>query len=120
MTIPRRTFALALPAAFGPLVARRVAPRTASPSTIDTRLPGPFVSKQEGTPMTTTDTDANKALVLEFVALFNKGEVEAAVDRYYAQDIVFHDAPSLGRAGVVQIGAMMRAAFPDLVHTIDD
>ncbi len=64
-----------------------------------------------------TSTDANKAIVERFVdEACNKGNL-SAVDELVAADAVDHSAPPgfpPGAAGVKQLVAMFRGAFPDL------
>src|SRR5260221_13828252 len=63
-----------------------------------------------------TITEANKAIVSDFIgALFTKGDLNA-VDDYLADDFVNHDPPfgaSADREGMRSAGAMFRAGFPD-------
>jgi steroid delta-isomerase-like uncharacterized protein len=63
-----------------------------------------------------TITEANKAIVSDFIgALFTKGDPNA-VDDYLADDFVNHDPPfgaSADREGMRSAGAMFRAVFPD-------
>jgi steroid delta-isomerase-like uncharacterized protein len=63
-----------------------------------------------------TITEANKAIVSDFIgALFTKGD-PSAVDDYLADDFVNHDPPfgaSADREGMRGAGAMFRAVFPD-------
>ena len=62
-------------------------------------------------------TEANKTIVQRFVdEAFNKGNL-AAVDELVAADAVDHSAPPgfpAGAAGLKQLFAMFRAAFPDV------
>jgi steroid delta-isomerase-like uncharacterized protein len=63
-----------------------------------------------------TITEANKAIVSDFIgALFTRGDPNA-VDDYLADDFVNHDPPfgaSADRDGMRSAGAMFRAVFPD-------
>jgi steroid delta-isomerase-like uncharacterized protein len=63
-----------------------------------------------------TTTDANKAIVTDFIgALFTKGD-PGAVDDYLAEDFVNHDPPfgaTADREGMRTAGMMFRSVFPD-------
>jgi len=63
-----------------------------------------------------TTTDANKAIVTDFIgALFTKGDPRA-VDDYLADDFVNHDPPfgaTADREGMRSAGMMFRSVFPD-------
>lgn len=66
--------------------------------------------------------EENKQLYRRFIQeVFNEGKVEATED-LLAPDYVLHDAPPgtpTGPAAVVGVVRMFRAAFPDLVITLD-
>jgi steroid delta-isomerase-like uncharacterized protein len=62
------------------------------------------------------DTDANKAIVKDFIdAVFTDGDL-GAVDRYLSDDFFDHDPPfggPGGAEGIRQAGARMRHGCPD-------
>lgn len=66
--------------------------------------------------------EENKQLYRRFIQeVFNEGKVERA-EAFLAPDYVLHDAPPdapTGAAAVVGVVRMFRAAFPDLVITLD-
>ena len=69
-------------------------------------------------------TEANKALVQQFLEeVINRGNL-AAIDDFLAPDYVEHDALPPGlpatRAGFAQAFALFHRAFPDLRVTVDD
>ena len=65
----------------------------------------------------------NKAVVRRWFAETDKGNY-AIVDELCAPNYVDHNPPlpgmPVGRAGVHRANAVLRAAFPDTVHTIED
>jgi steroid delta-isomerase-like uncharacterized protein len=70
-------------------------------------------------------TEENKAIVVQlYEEVFNKGDLDLA-DKLFASDAVNHD-PQLppgipnGALGVKAIVTMLRSAFPDDHHTIED
>jgi steroid delta-isomerase-like uncharacterized protein len=68
-------------------------------------------------------SDENKALVRRWFAELDRGN-DHIVDELVAIDYIDHN-PSLpdmapGREGVKQANALLRAAFPDARHTIED
>lgn len=67
--------------------------------------------------------DENKAVVLRWFAELDRGNLEI-VDELIAADYVDHNPalPNLpaGREGVRQYVRILKAAFPDAAHTIDD
>jgi predicted ester cyclase len=68
-------------------------------------------------------SDENKALVRRWFAEIDKGN-EQIVDELVAIDYIDHNPPlpdmAPGREGVKQANALLRAAFPDARHTIED
>ena len=67
-------------------------------------------------------TEENKRLYRQFVATLNSGDIDAA-GAFFADDYVEHSAaPGLppGAEGVKIVFRMFRAAFPDVVFTIED
>ena len=68
-------------------------------------------------------TDENKALVRRWFAEIDRGNLDA-IDELLAPDYVDHNPaiPGLpaGREGVRQINRTLVAAFPDVVHTIEE
>lgn len=68
-------------------------------------------------------TEKNKAIYRRFVnEVLNAGNL-AAIEELCAPDYINHDAPPglpAGLAGVKQLIAGFRAAFPDLCYTIED
>ncbi len=70
----------------------------------------------------TSDLEANKAFSRRFFAAMDAaGGMDAVVD-LVASDCVVHFAgmPPLDRDGFRQMSAMFYAAFPDLVHHVDE
>jgi predicted ester cyclase len=67
-----------------------------------------------------SDTEANKAIVRDFLARINEGDLAGGA-ALCAEDLVNHAAlPSAqGRAGLVTIFTKLRAAFPDLRFETD-
>jgi steroid delta-isomerase-like uncharacterized protein len=67
--------------------------------------------------------EENKAIVLRWFAELDRGNLDV-VDELIAHDYVDHNPalPNLppGREGVRQYVRMLKAAFPDAAHTIDD
>lgn len=64
----------------------------------------------------------NIAIVRRYFAAANSGDLDA-LDDLLAPDVVDHaayDGQQAGRAGFKQFIALWRAAFPDLVYTIED
>jgi predicted ester cyclase len=68
-------------------------------------------------------TEANKAIVRRWFAETDKGN-DAIVDELCAPDYVDHSPPlpgmPSGNAGVRQANAVLRDAFPDTVHILED
>lgn len=70
-------------------------------------------------------TEANKAIVVQlYEEVFNKGDLDLA-DKLIAPNAVNHDPaapPSItgGARGVKAVVTMLRGAFPDDQHTIED
>jgi predicted ester cyclase len=68
-------------------------------------------------------SDENKALVRRWFVEIDKGN-EHIVDELVAIDYIDHNPPlpdmAPGREGVKQANALLRAAFPDVRHTIED
>jgi len=68
-------------------------------------------------------SEENKALVRRWFAEIDKGN-EQIVDELIAVDYIDHYPPlpdmAPGREGVKQANALLRAAFPDAQHTIED
>jgi steroid delta-isomerase-like uncharacterized protein len=70
-------------------------------------------------------TEANKAVVIQlYEEVFNKGDLDLA-DKLIAPDAVNHDPaapPNIpsGALGVKAVVTMLRNAFPDDHHTIED
>jgi predicted ester cyclase len=68
-------------------------------------------------------SEENKALVRRWFAEVDKGNPNNE-DELLPPDYVDHDPPlpgmAPGREGVKQANALLRAAFPDTVHTIED
>ncbi len=68
-------------------------------------------------------SEENKALVRQWFAEVDKGN-PAAEDTFLADDYIDHDPPlpdmAPGREGVKQANALLRTAFPDTEHTIED
>ncbi len=68
-------------------------------------------------------TEDNKALNRRFVEeVINQGNLDA-IDELIDPGVVDHSVPAgfpTGREGAKQFAAMMRSAFPDLHHTIED
>ena len=66
--------------------------------------------------------EENKALVRRWFAEVDKGN-EHIVDELIAVDYIDHNPPlpdmAPGREGVKQANALLRAAFPDVRHTIE-
>ncbi|HEX8968562.1 MAG TPA: ester cyclase [Chloroflexota bacterium] len=70
--------------------------------------------------MTTTTTDADKAVVLRFVDEFwSKGNL-AAADELMAPDAVIHQPEVGGVAGLKAFNTTLRAAFPDWYSTAEE
>src|SRR5919109_1903816 len=71
----------------------------------------------------TVMSEENKALVRRWFAEIDKGN-EHIVDELIAVDYIDHNPvlPDMapGREGVKQTNALLRAAFPDARHTIED
>ena len=67
--------------------------------------------------------EENKAVVRRWFAETDRGN-DAVVDELCAPDYVDHSPPlpgmPAGSAGVHRANALVRAAFPDTVHTIED
>ena len=67
--------------------------------------------------------EENKALVRRWFAEIDRGNL-AVIGEILAEDYVDHNPPipdlPPGREGVMQASLMLRAAFPDAVHTIED
>jgi steroid delta-isomerase-like uncharacterized protein len=68
--------------------------------------------------------EQDKASVRRFVEeIFNRGNM-SVVDEVFAPDFVEHEELPAGipndREGVVQLGTLLRTAFPDFNATIDD
>ena len=67
--------------------------------------------------------EENKAIVRRWFAETDQGN-DAIVDELCAPDYVDHGPPlpgmPAGSAGVHRANALLRAAFPDTVHTIED
>jgi len=67
--------------------------------------------------------EENKALVRRWFEETDKGNL-AIVDELIAPDYLDHNPPlpdlPKGREGVRQTNIMLRAAFPDAIHTIED
>src|SRR5260370_10227012 len=74
---------------------------------------------------TSMSTEANKAIVVQlYKEVFNKGDLDLA-DKLVAPNAVNHDPaapPNIpgGALGVKAVVAMLRNAFPDHHHTIND
>jgi steroid delta-isomerase-like uncharacterized protein len=68
-------------------------------------------------------SEENKALVRRWFAELDRGNDHIA-DELVAIDYIDHNPPlpdmALGREGVKQANALLRAAFPDVRHTIED
>jgi steroid delta-isomerase-like uncharacterized protein len=68
-------------------------------------------------------SEENKALVRRWFAAVDKGN-EHIVDDLIAVDYIDHNPPlpdmAPGREGVKQANVLLRAAFPDARHTIED
>ena len=68
-------------------------------------------------------SDENKALVRRWFAELDRGN-DHIVDELVAIDYIDHNPPlpdmAPGREGVKQANALLRAAFPDARHTIED
>jgi predicted ester cyclase len=68
-------------------------------------------------------SDENKALVRRWFAELDRGNDHIA-DELVAIDYIDHNPPlpdmAPGREGVKQANALLRAAFPDARHTIED
>ena len=68
-------------------------------------------------------SEENKALVRRWFAEVDKGN-PTIEDELLPPDYIDHDPPlpgmAPGREGVKQANALLRAAFPDTVHTIED
>ena len=68
-------------------------------------------------------SEENKALVRRWFAELDKGNWQI-VDDLIAVDYIDHNPPlpdmAPGREGVKQANAILRAAFPDVRHTIED
>ena len=68
-------------------------------------------------------SEDNKALVRRWFAEIDKGS-STIEDELLPPDYIDHDPPlpgmAPGREGVKQANALLRAAFPDTVHTIED
>jgi predicted ester cyclase len=68
-------------------------------------------------------SEENKALVRRWFAELDKGN-DQIVDELVAIDYIDHNPPlpdmAPGREGVKQANALLRAAFPDARHTIED
>ena len=68
-------------------------------------------------------TEENKALVLRWFGELDRGNLDV-VDELIAEDYVDHNPalPNLppGREGVRQYVRILKTAFPDAAHTIDD
>jgi predicted ester cyclase len=68
-------------------------------------------------------SEENKALVRRWFAEIDKGNLQI-VDDLIAVDYIDHNPPlpdmAPGREGVKQANALLRAAFPDVRHTIED
>ena len=68
-------------------------------------------------------SEENKALVRRWFAELDKGN-EHIVDDLVAVDYIDHNPPlpdmAPGREGVKQANALLRVAFPDARHTIED
>jgi steroid delta-isomerase-like uncharacterized protein len=68
-------------------------------------------------------SEENKALVRRWFAELDKGN-DHIVDELVALDYIDHNPPlpdmAPGREGVKQANALLRAAFPDARHTIED
>jgi predicted ester cyclase len=68
-------------------------------------------------------SEENKALVRRWFAEVDKGN-HAIEDELLTPDYIDHNPPlpgmASGREGVKQANALLRAAFPDTVHTIED
>jgi len=68
-------------------------------------------------------SEDNKALVRRWFAEVDKGN-PTIEDELLPPDYIDHDPPlpgmAPGREGVKQANALLRAAFPDTVHTIED
>ncbi len=65
----------------------------------------------------------NKAIMRDMYAMLVTGDIDAAIDRYVAEDFVEHEAvPGMpnSREAPRQIFAMMKAAFPDLAISVHD
>jgi steroid delta-isomerase-like uncharacterized protein len=68
-------------------------------------------------------TEANEALVRQYVQQVENGHNLAALDEFMSDDLVDHSVPPglpPGREGTRQVFTMYIAAFPDLQATIDD
>ena len=68
-------------------------------------------------------TEENKALVRRWFLEIDRGNLDA-VDELIAADYVDHNPPipdlPPGREGIRQANLILRAAFPDAVHTIEE
>ena len=68
-------------------------------------------------------SEENKALVRRWFAELDKGNWQI-VDDLIAVDYIDHNPPlpdmAPGREGVKQANALLRAAFPDVRHTVED
>ncbi len=68
-------------------------------------------------------SEENKALVLRWFRETDQGNLDI-IDELLPVDYVDHNPPlpgmPAGREGIRQTVLMLRAAFPDAVHTIDD
>jgi steroid delta-isomerase-like uncharacterized protein len=65
----------------------------------------------------------NKAVLRDMYAMLETGDVDAAIDRYVAEDFVEHEAiPGMEatREAPRQMFKMMQAAFPDLAISVHD
>jgi steroid delta-isomerase-like uncharacterized protein len=76
-----------------------------------------------GRPEHAVTAEENKALVRRWFAEIDRGNM-AAVDEFIAIDYVDHNPPipSLppGREGIRQASLILRAAFPNVIHTIEE
>ena len=68
-------------------------------------------------------SEENKALVCRWFAEIDKGNWQI-VDELIAVDYIDHNPPlpdmAPGREGVKQANSLLRAAFPDVRHTIEE
>ena len=67
-------------------------------------------------------TEENKAIFRSFLDAFDKGDMDT-LSQIVAPNVIDHAGPPgmpPGIEGFKQLAAMLRMAFPDVYHTIDD